>query len=116
MKEIVADRALVAYCGLYFGACGKYLSGRCPGCGHNEEATWCAVRKCCLESQIESCAGCKTVSDVRACPKFNNWISRAIGFVMRSDRPACIEAIKTAGYEGYAEQMAKDKRQSVRRR
>jgi len=116
VKEIVADRALVAYCGLYCGACGKYLRGDCTGCGHNEDASWCKVRRCCHEAEIESCAGCKTCDDVRACPKFNNWISRTIGFFLRSDRAACIAAIKELGYEGFAEKMAKEKRQSIRRR
>jgi len=32
MKEIIADEKLVAKCGLYCGACGAYLKGRCPGC------------------------------------------------------------------------------------
>ena len=43
MKEIVADPKLVAYCGLYCGACGAYLRGRCPGCIENYKATWCKV-------------------------------------------------------------------------
>ncbi len=31
MKEIVSDPKLVAYCGLYCGACKRYLQEKCPG-------------------------------------------------------------------------------------
>lgn len=39
MKQVVADPNLVAYCGLYCGACGAYLKERCPGCHSNAKAT-----------------------------------------------------------------------------
>ena len=32
LKPIVADKNLIAYCGLYCGACRSYLKGSCPGC------------------------------------------------------------------------------------
>lgn len=33
MEEIITDNVtLVAKCGLYCGACGKYLSVKCPEC------------------------------------------------------------------------------------
>ena len=49
---------LVARCGLYCGACGSYLKGRCPGCRENVKATWCKVRACCGEHSYASCADC----------------------------------------------------------
>ena len=52
MKEIISDPKLVAFCGLYCGACKAYLKERCPGCHDNEKATWCKVRTCCLENGI----------------------------------------------------------------
>jgi len=114
VKEIVADTGLVAYCGLYCGACGSYLKDRCPGCHKNEKATWCKVRSCCREAGYTSCAECKTLSDPRDCKKFNNVISKTIGFILRSDRRACIMQIRGKGLKGHAEDMTIQRRQSIR--
>ena len=43
MQSITVDPELVGYCGLYCGACGKYLNGKCRGCHDNVKATWCKV-------------------------------------------------------------------------
>jgi hypothetical protein len=40
MKEVLVNKDLVAHCGLYCGACGAYLKGRCPGCHENVKAGW----------------------------------------------------------------------------
>ena len=29
-KEVKTDKELIAYCGLYCGACGKYMNDKCP--------------------------------------------------------------------------------------
>jgi hypothetical protein len=34
--SVTTNPDLVAYCGLYCGACKAYRSGRCPGCRQNE--------------------------------------------------------------------------------
>ena len=115
MKEIVADKGLVAYCGLYCGACGSYLRGRCPGCHENEKASWCKVRECCREAGLASCADCRTYPNPQDCGKFNNFFSKAIGFVFRSDRRACIMQIRDKGLQGHAEDMALHRRQTMRR-
>jgi hypothetical protein len=115
MKEIVHDPKLVAFCGLYCGACGAYLKDRCPGCHDNEKASWCKVRTCCTETGYSSCADCTEFDDPKDCRKFHNFISRTIGFVLRSDRPACIAQIRRKGLEGHAENMASNKRQTIRR-
>jgi hypothetical protein len=115
MKEIVSDTALVAHCGLYCGACGAYLKGRCPGCRENEKASWCKVRACCMETEIATCADCKEYSDPNDCPKFNNFMSKLFGFIFRSDRAACIRQIRELGREGHADEMTKQKRQSIKR-
>jgi len=114
MKEILADAGLVAYCGLYCGACGSYLKGRCPGCHGNEKATWCKVRSCCKAAGYASCADCASFSDVQECGTFNNVMSKVIGFVLRSNRSACIAQIRTQGVKGHAENMAQLKRPSLR--
>lgn len=52
----------VAYCGLYCGACRKWKKGKCPGCYHNEKASWCEIRKCCRENDYATCADCQIVA------------------------------------------------------
>lgn len=113
-KEIVANKDLIAYCGLYCGACRSYLSGKCPGCRENVKATWCKIRQCGIENNFQSCADCKSV-ELMDCKKYNNFISKVIGFVLRSNRPACIGRIKEIGYEGFAAEMAANRRQSIKR-
>ncbi|HWR72061.1 MAG TPA: DUF3795 domain-containing protein [Nitrospirota bacterium] len=114
MKEIVADTGLVAYCGLYCGACRSYLRDRCRGCHENEKATWCKVRVCCLEQGYSSCAECTAFADPALCGKFNNFISKVVGFILRSDRRACILQIRERGLKGHGEDMALNKRQTIR--
>jgi hypothetical protein len=115
MKKIVADPGLVAYCGLYCGACGKHLRGRCDGCHDNTKATWCKVRSCNIERHYASCAECVEHPNAKECKRFNNVISRVIGLVLRSDRTGCITQIKTMGLQGHAEKMAELGRHSIRR-
>ena len=115
MKPIVADPQLVAYCGLYCGACGAHRRGRCPGCHENQKATWCKVRTCCMENGHSSCAECKTTADPSDCKKFNNIMSKLFGLIFRSDRRACIRQIREKGLQGHAECMAAGQMQSIRR-
>jgi hypothetical protein len=115
MPEIEAKAELVAYCGLYCGACKSHLKGKCPGCHENAKASWCKVRACCQEKQLSSCAACTEFPDPRACKKYNNPMSRLVGFVLRSDRAACIDQIKRLGLEGHATTMAAARSQTIRR-
>lgn len=115
MKSITADSALVAYCGLYCGACKAYRKGRCPGCHDNQKATWCKVRTCCREHAYTSCADCTDYTDPRQCRKYNNFISKTIGLVLRSDRAACIRQIKELGLQGHADAMAGQGKQTIRK-
>ncbi len=115
MRDIVASSDLVAYCGLYCGACKSYLKGRCDGCHKNEKATWCSVRAYCRNGSLSSCAACKDHPDPRQCAKFNNFMSRLFAFVFSSDRPACIDQIRRLGLEGHAESMASLRLQSIKR-
>ncbi len=116
MREIVADRKLVAYCGLYCGACGSYLKGRCPGCHENTKASWCKVRSCCAENGYASCANCSVYSDPNECKLFNSFISRAIGLVLNSNRQACVMQIRRVGLDEHAALMTKRKRQTIPRK
>jgi hypothetical protein len=115
MTQIVADPKLVAYCGLYCGACGAHLKGRCPGCHQNQRASWCKVRICCLTNALGSCADCKEHDQPSDCKKFNNIISKLFGLIFRSDRAACIRQIKQLGIQCHAENMAQSGRQSIKR-
>ena len=106
MKEIVSNSALVAYCGLYCGACSRYLKDKCQGCHGNEKAAWCKLRTCCREKGYASCGDCTEFENTMACRKFNNFISRIFGFIFRSDRNACIRRIREIGVQGYSDEMS----------
>jgi hypothetical protein len=114
VSEIRVDPQLVGYCGIYCGACPRLIKGGCPGCHDNDKATWCKVRSCCIEAQYSSCADCGDNSDPRECRKFHNLFSRVIGFVLRSDRRACVFQIKELGIDGHAKAMAELGRPSIR--
>ncbi|HLN19295.1 MAG TPA: DUF3795 domain-containing protein [Patescibacteria group bacterium] len=115
MKEVIKDSKSIAFCGLYCGACGKYLKGKCPGCAKNEKASWCTVRKCCIESGIMSCADCKVHATASECKKFNNIFSKLFGFIFGSDRQASVDFIKEKGYDAYASEMTDKKMQSIKK-
>ncbi|OGF25952.1 hypothetical protein A2303_01325 [Candidatus Falkowbacteria bacterium RIFOXYB2_FULL_47_14] len=115
MLEVKNDPSLVAFCGLYCGACKKYLTEKCPGCVKNEKASWCQVRVCCLEHGYKSCAECKEFDNVFDCAKFNNFFSKLFGFIFRSDRGACIARIKEIGLEAFAREMAEKKMQTIKK-
>ena len=115
MKEIAKDTNLIAYCGLYCGACSKYLKEKCTGCHKNEKASWCKLRACCIEKNYESCADCKEFDDVNDCKKFNNFMAKIFAFFYRSDRKACIELIKNEGYLAYAIKMTAEKKMTIKR-
>jgi hypothetical protein len=116
MKEVTADKALVAYCGLYCGACRRYLKGGCPGCHDNVKAKWCKIRTCCSEHSYATCADCKEFADPNNCGQFNNLIARAFGLLFNSNRRACVLKIRELGVDGFAKYMAESKRQSMPRR
>ena len=115
MADMQANPELVAYCGLYCGACRSCKSGKCPGCHENKKATWCQIRSCCIEHGWKSCAECAEYSNPSDCRKFNNFIARAFGFIFNSDRAACIAQIREKGIEAHAQIMAESGRQSIKR-
>ncbi len=116
MKDIVADAGLVAKCGLYCGACKKHLKGKCQGCAENAKASWCKIRSCTMEHGYGSCADCEEFPNPADCPKFDNWMARAFGWVFNSNRQACVMKIKELGLQGYAEHMTGLGKQSLPRR
>ena len=101
MKEMTNNSQQIAACGLYCGACKKFLNRKCPGCKENEKASWCKIRKCCQEKGLHTCAECD--KDVTEC-KIHN-----------SDRAACIRYIRENGEDAFAEKMAKDQQMTMKR-
>ena len=116
MRPIIADQKLIAYCGLYCGACKRYLKEKCPGCFKNERAQWCKIRQCCIERAYVSCADCRDYKNANDCTKFNNVLSRFFGFIMNSDRQACVRRLKAVGAMKYAEEMASQGIPSIKKR
>ncbi len=114
MSDIEVNPELVAYCGLYCGACKSHLNGKCAGCHENSKATWCTVRSCCMEKRIGSCAECTEFADPNACKKYNNFMSKLFGVVFRSDRAACIAQIKQLDLAGHAKVMAENKAHTLK--
>jgi hypothetical protein len=115
MKEVVADKNMIAFCGLYCGACGSYLKGKCLGCQKNAKATWCAVRKCNLEHKYASCADCTIVASPADCKMLNNMVAKMFALFLGSNRNGAIEMIKRAGYEGFAKEMTGQKRMTPKK-
>ena len=115
MKEIISNTELVAYCGLYCGACRSYLKEKCPGCHENKKATWCKIRSCCMEKAYSSCADCIEFHDPKDCGNFDNFISKIFGFIFRTDRAASIQQVRKSGIQAYADDMTKKKSMSLKR-
>jgi len=103
-KVIQIDKDLIAYCGLYCGACRKFLESKCPGCRKNEKAGWCKIRTCCIENAYHTCAECKM--NPHDCKKFNNFFSKLFALIFKSDREACIRCINEVGEDAFAKEMA----------
>lgn len=113
-RTITTSTEHIAACGLYCGACRKFLNGKCPGCRLNDKATWCKIRQCCQEKEFYCCAECNM--DIKACNTHNNVMGKIFAFLFNSDRAACIHYIQTNGYEAFAEEMAKNKAQTIKKR
>lgn len=114
MKPIVPNTQNIAACGLYCGACRKFLIGKCPGCKQNERATWCKIRSCCQKNKFNTCAECP--HDVKGCKLFSNWIGKIFAFLFNSDRAACIRYIKEHGEQAFAEEMTNRQCQTIKQR
>ena len=114
-QEIIVDESLVAYCGLYCGACPRYLKGKCPGCRTTSKSSWCKVKPCNTENGWRSCAECTQHEDVAACAKYNPLIIRIGEFVSRTSRRAGIQMIKGKGFSAFSQHMANHKLVSIKK-
>lgn len=114
MREVVADRKLIAYCGLYCGSCRAYLKEKCAGCKEDTKKNWCATRKCCIENNYESCVDCKIFEDITDCKKLFNVITWFFRVVFKSNRKATLNYLKHLGYDDFAVKMAEEKIMSLK--
>ena len=114
-QTISVNPELVAACGLYCGACRKFLKGSCPGCRENATATWCKVRACNWERSTRSCAQCREHQNPRDCKIFQNPVARLFGVLFNSDRVACIEQIRACGLDEHARRLAASGRMTIPR-
>ena len=112
--EIKVNASNIAACGLYCGACRKFLKGVCPGCHKNEKAGWCKIRQCCQSKNFATCAECEM--DVKACKTHSNFIGKVFAILFNSDRAACIHYIKKNGAEAFAQEMTQRKMQTMKRK
>lgn len=109
-----ANKEYIAACGLYCGACRKFMSGRCSGCHRNEKAAWCKIRQCAKGKGCHTCAECS--SDVKECRIYSNFIGKIFSILFKSDRPACISYIREHGEQAFAEEMTRRKCQTMKRK
>ena len=100
-----SETRLIAYCGLYCGNCKRFKNGKCPGCADYEKATWCKIRKCCIEKGITNCSACEEYVYPMDCSKYNTFLSRAIGFFTSTDRSLCIEFLRRNSPEEFVDMM-----------
>ncbi len=96
------ENTIVAYCGLICSKCGAFIKGKCQGC-HSEKPMFknCPVKKCNIEKQFSTCSDCTDFSELKNCKKLNNWISKIIGFIFKTNRIANLCKIKEIGFEKF---------------
>ena len=116
MKAIVVDETLIAYCGLYCGACKKFIKEECLGCYQKGRYKKCKMRPCCLENNYRSCADCKEFEHVMECKKFTNPLWNILEFIFGTKRSASIDFIREKGYSSYANHMAEKKLAVIKRK
>jgi len=116
MRSITADPSLIACCGIYCGACDAYLKEKCKGCRGSDKNAWCKVKSCVLEKKIATCAECGEYSNPMDCKKYNNFLSKMVGFILNSNRAACVREIEQLGLKIYSQKMADLRQRTFPRR
>ena len=101
MPETSAE--LVAYCGLFCGACGSFRRGRCVGCLEGGGFASCKVRSCVVDKGYRTCADCDEYLD---CKLLSNFIAKIFALVLRSNRIGNLTGIKRDGIEKWAAEAA----------
>jgi hypothetical protein len=102
---------LIASCGLVCSECGMFSRGRCDGCGAEKSCfKGCPVKKCSTEKKCATCADCHDFSDLRACKKLNNFISKVFGFIFRKDRIGQLIRIREIGPDAFLAERKKSQK------
>jgi hypothetical protein len=94
--------SIVAYCGLVCSECGAFKKLKCQGC-HSDKPMFrnCPVRKCALDRNYSTCAECKDFEDLKRCKKLNNFVSKVMGLIFRTDRIGNLGRIREIGLEKF---------------
>jgi hypothetical protein len=101
------NEQLIAYCGLYCGACPSFTSGKCDSCRSNSPKSAvvykaCQVKPCCVENGFFTCADCTIYASTKECKKYNPLLLKIASCIEGSDRSKAIEMIKTKGRTEFA--------------
>jgi hypothetical protein len=110
---------LVAYCGLYCGACPIYLKGKCKSCKDpNSDVHYksCKVRPCCTKNEYSTCAECNKYQSIDYCKDYNPLFLRFSQFLTQTSRKKGIEKIKNDGAKAFLEFMANRKWFNMKRK
>lgn len=107
-QTIKVDTTLISYCGLYCGACKKYIKGDCPGCKDKAKETpsWCKVKPCNEEKAIANCSHCEDFTDLKKCSKMYPLSYKFGEFITGFSRELGISIIGEEGEEEFAQFMA----------
>ncbi len=103
----------IAPCGLFCSNCRKFEQGRCAGCQVEAPFAGCPVRKCVVAKGLITCAECPDFPsgrDFRECPKLNNFLSKLMAVVFRSDRPGALAMLRDQGRDVYLQDKRTTKR------
>jgi Protein of unknown function (DUF3795) len=93
---------MVAYCGLVCSDCGAFKKLKCEGCRSDKPMFRnCPVKKCAADKNYVTCAECGEFEDLKRCRKLNNFISKLMGFVFRTDRISNLARIRQVGLEKF---------------
>lgn len=98
---------IVARCGLVCSNCGMFRTGKCAGCpSETPMFKNCPVKACAILHEHDTCAQCTQFGELKECRKLHNFISRAFGFVFRTDRIGNLVRIREVGLDAFREERA----------
>ncbi len=112
---IECSEKLIAYCGLYCGACPRHLKGKCPGCHTTTGSNWCKVKPCNSEHGYNGCFECTKFPNVADCTPFNPMIIRLGEWLSHTSRKACIDRIKEQGQTAFTQYMSEQRWVSIKK-
>lgn len=106
----VGDEQMIAYCGLYCGACPSFTSGKCDGCRTDSKKSAvvyksCQVRPCCIENGFSTCADCTKYASTKDCKKYNPLLLKIASRIEGTSRSKGIEMIRANGRSNFASYM-----------